>query len=410
MLQTGSRLKVIARIKSTVAKHHFNIGNVDYSSWFKAVDDQIPDLIVADEKAFEDGVRSLLTQLRSSHTNFYSSDTNPVLPQHVIGATLRSVSRRPDLQWMFQDIFEDSPVASAGINPGYFLRSVNGTPTCPPNLPVFSFGTRYQLTAELPDGGKPRTFAINVPARRKRKGRPPLIEPKDISYRMLRNVGILRISFFSGAFGIRFSKRLGAAVESLKAGGCDRLVIDLRGCLGGSLGFASLVSYLHPDRIPIGYDVTPTRLQAGYKVAEFSRVPMPNTIAKLLFCVARFSVRDKSLILLTQGLGKQPFHGRVVVLVNEWTNSAGEMAAQFAKDTRLATVVGNRTAGRILGSSAFDVGNGYTLYLPVFGWYGATGVSNESSGVEPDVAIDIDPERLGCGEDAQLGKALELLE
>jgi len=410
MLQSRIRLKIIARIKSTVGKHHFNIGNVDYNSWFKAVDDQTPALIVADEKAFEDRVRSLLTQLRSSHTNFYSSDTNPVLPQHFIGATLRSVPRNGNLQWMFQDIFEDSPAASAGINPGYFLRSVNGTPTCPPNLPVFSFGRRYQMSVELPDRGEPRTLMISVPARRKRKGRPALIEPKDISHRMLRKVGMLRISFFSGAFGIRFSKRLGAAVESLKAGGCDRLVIDLRGCLGGSLGFASLVSYLHPDRIPIGYDVTRTRLQAGYKVAEFPRVPMPDTIAKLLFCLARFSVRDKSLMLLTQGLGKQPFHGRVVVLVNECTNSAGEIAAQFAKDTKLATVVGNKTGGRVLGSTAFDVGNGYTLYLPVFGWYGASGVSNESTGVEPDVAVDIDPERLGYGEDAQLGKALELLE
>ena len=68
---------------------------------------------------------------------------------------------------------------------------------------------------------------------------------------------------------------------------------------------------------------------------------MPNTKLGLLFCLTRFSVQDKSLVLLTQGLGKQPFHGRVVVLVNEWTNSAGEMAAQFAKDTKLATVVGN---------------------------------------------------------------------
>jgi C-terminal processing protease CtpA/Prc len=123
---------------------------------------------------------------------------------------------------------------------------------------------------------------------------------------MLGNVGILRISFFSGAFGIRFSKLLDAAVESLKAQGCDCLIIDLRGCLGGSLGFAHLVSYLCPDRIPIGYDVTRKRLQRGYNVAHFPRVSMPSTRLGLLFCLARFSVQDKSLVLLTQGLGKQP--------------------------------------------------------------------------------------------------------
>jgi hypothetical protein len=62
---------------------------------------------------------------------------------------------------------------------------------------------------------------------------------------------------------------------------------------------------------------------------------MPSSKLGLLFCLARFSVQDKPLVLLTQGLGKRPFHGRVVVLVNEWTNSAGKMAAQFAKHAKL---------------------------------------------------------------------------
>jgi C-terminal processing protease CtpA/Prc len=227
---------------------------------------------------------------------------------------------------------------------------------------------------------------------------------------MLRSTGVLKIPFFSGAFGIGFSRLLDAAVDSLKAQGCDRLIIDLRGCLGGSLGFARLVSYLCPDRIPIGYDVTRKRLQRGYNAAQFPRVPMPSSKLGLLFSLARFSLRDKSLVLLTQGLGKQPFHGRVVVLVNEWTNSAGEMAAQFAKDTKLATVVGKQTRGNVLGSTMFNVGNGYQLYLPIFGWYSPSGTYTEGSGVEPDSPIDIDPDRLAYGEDAQVNKALELLE
>jgi C-terminal processing protease CtpA/Prc len=40
------------------------------------------------------------------------------------------------------------------------------------------------------------------------------------------------------------SKVLDAAIASLKSQGCDRLIIDLRGCIGGSLGFARLVSYM----------------------------------------------------------------------------------------------------------------------------------------------------------------------
>jgi C-terminal processing protease CtpA/Prc len=224
------------------------------------------------------------------------------------------------------------------------------------------------------------------------------------------SAGLLRIPFFSGTFGVRFSRSLDVAVKALKAQGCDRLIIDLRGCIGGGLGFARLVSYLCPERIPIGYDVTRKRLLQGYSVADLPRVPMPHTRLGVLLCLARFSVQDKSLVLLTQGLGEQPFHGRVAVLINEWTASAGEMAAQFVKDTKLGTVIGQKTMGQVLGSEIFHVGYGYRVYLPIFGWYSPAGNHTEGSGVQPDVPIDIDPEDLAHGHDGQLGKALEIVQ
>ena len=176
------------------------------------------------------------------------------------------------------------------------------------------------------------------------------------------------------------------------------------------MGFANLVSYLCADQIPIGYDVTRKRLLRGYTATELPRVPMPVTKVGVLFCLARFAVQDKSLMLLTQGLGRQPFHGHIVMLVNEFTNSAGEMAAQFAKDTKLATLVGEKTMGNVLGSTTFNVGNGYTLYMPIVGWYSPNGNYTEGSGVQPDVLVDIDPEALARGSDAQLNRALDVLQ
>jgi C-terminal processing protease CtpA/Prc len=410
MLQPKARLNTISRVKAIVVSHHFNIGNVDYKEWVRTVDERTPALMTADEDTFEDGIRTLLSKLKSSHTNFYRSDTNPTIPQHAIGATLRAVTGTGDPQWMFLDVFEDSPASRAGVTPGQFLRSVNGIPAIPPIFPTFRFGEDHKLTIRLPNGTEVRDVVVTVPQRKATNRRPPLVEPKSVSYHMVAShVGVLRVSFFPGAFGIRFARLLDAAVESLKAQACDRLIIDLRGCLGGSLGFARLVSYLCPDRIPIGYDVTRKRLRQGYNVAQLPRVPMPNSKLGILLCLARFSVQDKSLVLLTQGLGKQPFHGRVAVLVNEWTNSAGEMAAQFAKDTKLATVIGQKTRGNVLGSTTFNVGNDYKLYLPIFGWYGPGGNYAEGAGVLPDVLIDIDPESLAYGNDAQFNKAIEIL-
>jgi C-terminal processing protease CtpA/Prc len=405
------RLAVMSRVKALVLKHHFNIGNVDYAEWCREVDQQSATLAVADDGAFEDGLRALLAKLKSSHTTFYATDVNSTRPQHIIGATLRSVIDSGSPHWMFLDVFEDSPAARAGAAPGQLLVSVGGTPVIPPAIPAFRFGHHHQVTTKLPGPQETRNLVITVPQRKARKGRPPLTEPKSVSHRMLTpRVGLLRVPFFAGSFGIGFSKLLKAGVKDLTAKGCDRLIIDLRGCLGGSLGFASLVSYLCADRIPIGYDVTRKRLKRGYAATDLPRVPMPETKVDLLFCLARFSIQDKSLMLLTQGLGRQPFHGHVVMLVNEFTNSAGEMAAQFAKDTKLAIIVGEKTLGNVLGSATFNVGNGYTLYMPILGWYSPNGNYTEGSGVQPDVLVNIDPEALARGNDAQLNRALDVLQ
>ena len=411
MIQQTQRRAIISQVKAVVLKHHFNIGNVDYAEWCREVDHQSATLIAADDGVFEEGIRALLAKLKSSHTTFYAADLNSTRPQHVIGATLRSMIDSGGPHWMFLDVFDDGPAARAGAAPGQLLVSVDGTPANPPAFPVFRFGQDHQVTTQLPDRIATRNLVITVPQKKPHKGRPPLIEPKSVSHRMLtQRVGLLRVPFFSGLFGICFSKLLKASVEDLKAKGCDRLIIDLRGCLGGSLGFANLVSYLCADRIPIGYDITRKRLQRGYTATDLPRVPMPRTRVGLVFCLARFSIQDKSLMLLTQGLGRQSFHGHVVILVNEFTNSAGEMAAQFAKDTKLATLVGQKTMGNVLGSTTFNVGNGYTLYIPIFGWYSPNGNYIEGSGVEPDILVEIDPEALAGGVDAQLDRALDVLQ
>jgi C-terminal processing protease CtpA/Prc len=52
-------------------------------------------------------------------------------------------------------------------------------------------------------------------------------------------------------------------------------------------------------------------------------------------------------------------------LVNEHSASAAEMVAAFASENRLATLVGAKTAGRLVATSAFKVGFGYRV---VYQW------------------------------------------
>ena len=293
---------------------------------------------------------------------------------------------------------------------GDVLLAVDGTSYAPPSMPPFKVGQTCMLRVSSIQGDNVREVAIEVPNRKGTKSRPPIVEPKSLAHSMIApKVGLLKIVYFPGELGVRFSEALDAAIRALKEQGCERLIIDLRGNIGGGLGFARLASYLCPGQIPIGHSLTPGRLRRGYDRAELPRVPMPHTRATLALTLARFAFRDKSLVLLTRGLGPQPFHGKIVILVNEWTNSAAEMVASFAADHRLATIVGNKTAGNVLGAANFRVGSGYWLRLPVFGWYASQGSCLEAKGVSPDVVVDVDPVLLNAGIDQQMDKALEIL-
>ena len=115
------------------------------------------------------------------------------------------------------------------------------------------------------------------------------------------------------------------------------------------------------------------------------------------------------MVLVTEGLGPQPFHGRTVLLINEHTHSAAEMVASFAKQNRLATLVGTRTAGEVLGGANFKLPAGYVLRMPVAGWYTWQGECIEGTGVEPHIALENSPESLAVGSDDQLEKASELV-
>ena len=397
-LSPKQRTEILASVKERVLKEHFNVGGVNYNEWAKRFDERSPTLLDVDIEEFEGGVRKALAELGSSHTVFYHERTNRLLPQHSINATIRAFERDGQQSWHFLDVFEDGPAHLAGIKRGDMLVAVDGTPYAPPTMPPFRIGTTHKIAVSSARGENPREIAISVPFRKGTKERPPIVEPKSPIHTVAApKTGLLKIPYFPGPTGISFANALDLAIRDLKSQGCDRLIIDLRGNIGGSLGFARLASYLCPGRIPIGHSLTPTRLRKGYTRDTLPRVPMPRTTPEFVLALARFALRDKSVVLLTQGLGPQPFHGRVAILVNEWTNSAGEMLASFASENRLATIIGTKTAGNVLGALNQRVGAGYWLRVPVFGWYTSSGKCLEGQGVSPDLHLDIDPLSLDVG-------------
>src|SRR5262249_14404300 len=123
------------------------------------------------------------------------------------------------------------------------------------------------------------------------------------------------------------ARDIDAAVASFL--NCDRLIVDLRGNSGGVIGGLRLMSYLTPGRLPIGYSLSRSRAQKGYRKEELTRFErIPSWKIELLWLVLRYGFIDHSIALFTEGLGPRRFHGRIAMLVNEHSASASKIASE----------------------------------------------------------------------------------
>lgn len=362
---------------------------------------------------FESRVNALMAGGGLSHVAFFHQSAQRAPARYSINATFCAFDTSRGSRWLFEDVHEGGPAHMAGIRPGDILLSVNGCSIQPPELPTFALGTDAQVTIEGSDG-KAREVQVVLPKAEpgKANAKPPMAEPLSVTARTIKpGIGYVRIGFFPGVNGQRFARELDRALADIPS--CDRLIIDLRGNLGGFVGSLRLMSYLTPDRLPVGYSLTRKGEDRKWRPDDLVCInKLPATKFDTLKMAVRFLVlhRDRSVRLVTEGLGPKPFHGRIVMLVNEHTLSAGEMVAAFAKENRLARIVGTRTGGQVLGGANFAVGHGFVLRFPAAGWYSWSGGIVEGCGVQPDVDVPLSTERLRDGKDNQLDAAVAEVE
>jgi C-terminal processing protease CtpA/Prc len=167
-------------------------------------------------------------------------------------------------------------------------------------------------------------------------------------------------------------------------GETEGLVIDLGGNISGGLGSLPVMSSLCADRRPIGYNVT---RKASISRCSTATVRLP------------FSRRVSGSVGSTVAFA---------MLINEHTKSAAEMIGDFASTNQLATLVGTRTAGEVLGAVSFLVGEGYHLRIPIGGWMTSNDRLLDGSGVSPHVEASPSMTALRAGQDVTLERATEV--
>jgi carboxyl-terminal processing protease len=404
-LDLQTKEKIYSRVCELVRRKHFDPGmnGANWEELSKIRKDQI--LQTSTNEEFEKQVQDSLSELKTSHTGFRHSRSPNIPGRHAIAATFMRCKFDDEERWMFQDVHEGGPAHTAGLRPGDILLQVQNRELRPPEPPVFPIGDDSQYAVQKSDGRR-IVGTLSVPSPRSKR-HPVTVPQAVLSSQLPDGVGWLRVTMFPGAVGIDLAHMFDTAFAHLK--NSTRLIVDLRGNTGGGIGCLRLMSYLTPDKKEVGYSLTRARKEKGYereKLPRFSHIPPRK--GSLIWLAIRYGFIDKSILVVTEGLGPQRFHGRVVIMVNEHTASAAEMVAAFAQDNGLATIVGTKTAGRLLSGTTFRAGSGYIVGLPVAAYLTWEGKLIEGKGVAPGLMAELSAEQLLAGEDIQMQKALEL--
>jgi tricorn protease len=101
--------------------------------------------------------------------------------------------------------------------------------------------------------------------------------------------------------------------------------------------------------------------------------------------------------------------GPMVLLINAYTGSDGDMFAYAFKHWNMGTVIGKRTWGGVVGiSPKYPLLDGSYTTQPEYAiWFPEAGWSVENTGVSPDLEVECTPQDQANGRDPQLDTAIE---
>lgn len=182
-------------------------------------------------------------------------------------------------------------------------------------------------------------------------------------------------------------------------GNYKNLIVDLRDNRGGGIEAAfQFAQYIVNNDLEVGYFVTNKLKYSGYQYELFRTLPelQPKTTKDF--------TNDLKNLPGAKLIFKKPdnpvFKGDIFLLTNGNTGSTCEPIVYALKNSKRATVIGEKTAGAMLAAVPFNVSGKFTIMIPIADFYTYDGIRLDEVGVTPDVEVK--------SEDA-LEKALELI-
>ena len=246
--------------------------------------------------------------------------------------------------------YHNCPGEQAGIREGDIILEVDGVSTTGVDLNIVvswikgEEGTSVHLTILRPSTGE--QFEADVKRAK--------IEVETISSKMLDNdIGYIQMESFDEVTYQQFM----SAFNGLKQAGMKGLIVDIRNNGGGLL--SSVVDILD-ELLPKGI-ITYTEDKNGNRKNYESDAD---------------SVLDVPM----------------AVLVNEYSASASEIFTGALKDYGAATIVGKTTFGKGIVQVILPLDDGSAVKITTSRYFTPNGVCIHEIGIDPDIAIEDDPE------------------
>ena len=241
---------------------------------------------------------------------------------------------------------DGSPAAQAGLRPGDYIRTIDGTSTR--DMSIFE-GERLlrgdvgsTVTLNVIRGNAAEPLPIELTRTR-------LDAPAVTSRVAAPGIGYVRIA----AFEDDAADEIEAAVESLRRAGALALAIDLRGTAVGSY--------------PAGVAAARLFVEAG-------------TVA-----IRQRRDAEQEMTLAESGDGEIGLP--VALLIGAGTSGAAELFASALADNDRAELIGSRTFGRVAEQRLVKLPDGSGLWLSWAHYLTAAGERLHQQGLEPVVAV-----------------------
>jgi carboxyl-terminal processing protease len=333
---------------------------------------------LTDRKQTYEAIQKMLATLDDPFTRFMRPDQYRSLQTNtsgeLTGVGLQITQENPSGELRVIAPLEGSPAEQAGIKPRDRIVKINGVPTTKLTLDEAAermrgpIGSQVTLTIASEDAN-PRDVQLT----RNRISLNPV-------YAELRHqedgksIGYIRLSQFNA----NATAEVANAIRRLEEQQADAYILDLRSNPGGLLQAGIEIARLWLDEGTIVYTVNRNGIQDSFSAS-----------------------------------GPALTHDPLIVLVNQGTASASEILAGALHDNGRAQLVGERTFGKGLIQSLFNLSDGSGLAVTIAKYETPNHNDINRLGITPDITVAIDSpitrDQIGTNVDQQYQAAVELL-